>query len=247
MRVNQGIAKAIQRYHLVRWVIAVVMGITILMVTADRGSASEDVPAPLAEVVHGALDGWAEFAAIGDLAAVSSTFHPKGPQWRQFERESAASWTDRPGEPLRMDVLELRVRRIDSTAAIVWGKVEVSRAGFVSEVASWDFDLVREDDEWQVWTVVAADAPPYGALSTGTTSSTRQAPATTLSQLDTAAAESPIDNTHPTLPEALDVSTTSSPEGVRLPALSAWIVVVTLIGVAVAGYMAPRIDRRAER
>jgi hypothetical protein len=28
--------------------------------------------------------------------------------------------------------------------------------------------------------------------------------------------------------------------------LSAWVVVVTVIGVAVAGYMAPRIDRRRE-
>jgi hypothetical protein len=35
-------------------------------------------------------------------------------------------------------------------------------------------------------------------------------------------------------------------KGTRLPALSAWIVVVTLVGVAVAGYMAPRIDRRGE-
>ena len=35
--------------------------------------------------------------------------------------------------------------------------------------------------------------------------------------------------------------------GVRLPALSAWIVVVTVIGVALAGYLAPRLDRGRER
>jgi len=46
--------------------------------------------------------------------------------------------------------------------------------------------------------------------------------------------------------EGMATAAAVTAKGTRLPALSAWIVVVTLVGVAVAGYMAPRIDRRGE-
>jgi hypothetical protein len=39
---------------------------------------------------------------------------------------------------------------------------------------------------------------------------------------------------------------TSPRTGVRLPVLSAWVIVITIVGVALAGYLAPRIDRRRE-
>ena len=46
---------------------------------------------------------------------------------------------------------------------------------------------------------------------------------------------------------AQDVDSGGPGGGVRLPALSAWIIVITVIGVALAGYLAPRLDRRREQ
>jgi hypothetical protein len=47
--------------------------------------------------------------------------------------------------------------------------------------------------------------------------------------------------------EVQTIDSGSSKADVRLPALSAWIIVITVVSVALAGYLAPRIDRRAEQ
>lgn len=214
--------------------VASIVGIGVFLGVPILASASEEVPSPIVDGAVEALDAWSEFATTGDLAVLDSSFVRNGPQWRQFEAESAA-WTERPvDEPLRLQVRQFRLRHLDPTTATVWVEVKASRAGFVSEVFGWDFDLVRENGGWRVWTVVPAGEPP-DAIQVADTPATDST--TTLAPLSSVA-------------EARDSGlvgvAATSPPGTRIPLLSAWIVVVTVVGVAVAGYMAPRFDRGSE-
>jgi hypothetical protein len=203
--------------------------------------ATEDLPEPLTEATHAGVDAWSKFAVTGDPAVLGSAFVSDGPQWRQFEAEAAA-WTDPPGgEPMRFEIRQYRLRHLDSTTATVWVEVEASRTGFVSEVFGWDFDLILDNGQWRVWTVVPAD-PPSESAHVAADPGEPESVQTTTSAPPTSA----------TLPQstmaggALTGTAADRPTGTRLPALSAWIVVLTVVGVAVAGYMAPRIDRRGE-
>jgi hypothetical protein len=200
------------------------------------GSANPDVPEPLVKAVHGALDEWSEFATTGDLALVGSSFVVGGPQWTQFKTEAGAGEGTPGAEPLRFEVRHLRLRSLDVAMATLWAEVAASRLGFESEILGWDFDLISRDGQWRVWTVVAADEPtvpvetqPAGAETT------------------TSAPSAQVFDSEPRgFEEGTATAAAVTARGTRLPALSAWIVVVTLVGVAVAGYMAPRIDRRGE-
>jgi len=209
------------------------------LASADRAAASADadVPEPLVEVVHRALDEWSQFAATGDLALVGSSFVLGGPQWSQFKIESGAGEGTPGAEPLRLEVRRLRLRSLDVTTATLWGEVAASRIGFESEILGWDFDLISRDGQWRVWTVVAADEPtgPIETQSAGAETTTTTLPPAQVSDPEQRVSE-----------EGMAAAAAVTAKGTRLPALSAWIVVVTLIGVAVAGYMAPRIDRRGE-
>ena len=209
--------------------------LALVLAAGTDAVAAEDLPQSLTEGIHAALDAWSEFATTGDLAVLGSSFVSYGPQWRQFEAESFARQGLPDGEPLRLEILEARMRRLDSTTATVWGRVEASRAGHISEVFGWDFDLVRDNGGWRVWTVVEADEPPSNAQVPA------RAPSVTATTTTTApVAEPEIDA------DRLAAAASGSSSGTRLPVLSAWIVVITVVGVALAGYMAPRIDRRGE-
>jgi hypothetical protein len=191
-----------------------------------------DVPEPVVEAVHRALDEWSQFATTGDLALVGSSFVVGGPQWSQFKAEAGAGEGTPGGEPLRFEVRRLRLRSLDVTTARLWMEVAASRMGYESEILGWDFDLIYRDGRWRVWTVVAADEPTAPARAEVTT---------------TTAPPAPVFDSEPRgFEEGTAAAASVTAKGTRLPALSAWIVVVTLVGVAVAGYLAPRIDRRGE-
>jgi hypothetical protein len=200
-------------------------------------SADPDVPEPLVEAVHRALDEWSRFATTRDLALVGGSFVVDGPQWGQFMTEAGVGEGSPSAEPLRFEVRRLRVRSLETTTATVWAEVAARRDGFESEIFGWDFDLILRDGQWRVWTIVAADEP---------TASVEIQPA----GAETATTNSPAAQVFDSQPRSFDEGTATAAavtaKGTRLPALSAWVVVVTLVGVAVAGYMAPRIDRRGE-
>ena len=206
---------------------------------ADHAAASADLeaPEPLVEAVHRALDEWSQFATTGDLALVGTSFVVGGPQWAQLKSEAGAAEA-RPGvEPLRFEVRRLRLRALDATTGTLWAEVAASRLGFESEIFEWDFDLIYRGGQWRVWTVVAANEPtasveiqPAGAETTTTSAPPAQV----------------FDSEPRGFEEGTAAAAAVTAKGTRLPALSAWVLVVTLIGVAIAGYMAPRIDRRGE-
>jgi hypothetical protein len=234
MSVNSVLHRDTRRLQWLRFVSTLAAGLALQLAVGTAAAAAEDVPHPLVEAVHAALDAWSQFASAGDLSALGFSFAAGGPQWLQFEEESMPRRALPGKEPLRFEVLDLRLRRMDVAIATVWAEVEASRPGFVSEVFKWDFDLIRENGRWRVWTVVPAEAPSEPAQVPPVTTST-VATTTTTHVAAAGSRESP--------PVA---AAAGRSRGTRLPVVSAWIVVVTVVGVAVAGYMAPRIDRRGE-
>ena len=241
-------AEAQMRWHTMWWsrvwpFVLVLSAVGFLLFVARGASAADpDVPVPLVDAVRQALDEWAEFASTGDITAIVTGFALEGPQRRQLEGESAA--IENPGdlEPFRFTVRELRLRSLEAESATVWARVEAARSGFESQIFTWDFDLIRSDGRWQVWTVVEAEPPPLGPRPDLTAQET---PISTSATTTTAAPDESIEPT----PIEADMAPTdpSVGGGVRLPALSAWIIVITVVGVALAGYLAPRLERRGER
>lgn len=216
-----------------------VLALTIAVGSSGGAKASGDgdVPPHLVEVVQTALHDWSRFANTPALEVVDASFVPGGPQWRQFESEAGEATA--AGRPALLTARQLRIRTLEESRATVWAEVEASRSGFRSEVYGWDFDLVYMDSEWRVWTVVAADEPT--ALVEAASDPVQSSTSTTLRALrPTVVAPSDFDS-------EMVAAEPSTAQGTRIPALSAWIVVVTLAGVAAAGYMAPRIDRKGER
>ena len=242
MHGNPSLHRSTTWLRLLRYVTGLAAGAALLLATSTPAPASEDVPGPLAQLVHQALDEWSQFATTGDLDALGASFAMNGPQWGQFETESVA-WGGAAGaEPFRLGVHELRLRRLHSTTATVWAKVEAARVGFSPQVFAWDFDLIFSDGRWQVWTVVTADQPPIPAdmpataPPTVTESTTTTAPTALATQREPSAMDGGI-----------SVAGAEPSTGIKLPVLSAWVVVITVVGVAAAGYMAPRMERRRER
>ena len=221
-----------------RFWVCLLFALPAVLAQVDHAAASADpdVPEPLVEAVHQALDEWSQFATTRDLALVDASFAVGGPQWGQFMTEAGAGEGTPNAEPLRFEVRRLRARSLDSTTATLWAEVAARRTGFESEIFGWDFDLIYRDGQWRVWTVVAADEPtvPVETPPAGAETTTSAPPAQV------------FDSEPRAFEEGAATAAAVTAKGTRLPALSAWIVVVTLVGVAVAGYMAPRIDRRGE-
>lgn len=192
-------------------------------------------PSALAEAVAAALESWSQFAVTGDLGAARSSFVVGAPQWRQFVSEAGSVVDD----PQQFILHEVRLRRLGGTTATVWAAVGVTRPGHVAQTFGWDFDLMYQDGRWLVWTVVPEERPTESEVLPPTV------PSTTASTLTpTPTEKGPGEVAVDRRVEAM--AGPSKPTGTRIPALSAWIVVVTVIGVALAGYMAPRLDRRQE-
>lgn len=237
---KQSVQRATQLRVLIR-LVAGLVGLAVLVGVPLAAPASEEVPGPIVDGVGEALDGWARYATSGDLVALGASFVVGGPQWRQLQAESDQAEGGASEPPLRFEIRQFRLRHLDTDTATVWVEVEASRTGFVSKVFGWDFDLILDNGQWRVWTVVAAEAPSESAQVAADPDPAEPVPTTTSAP-----------PTSPTVPQstmaggALTASAAGQSRGTRIPVLSAWVVVVTVVGVAIAGYMAPRIDRRGE-
>ena len=237
---NYSVQLYIKMWNAIRYVALLLSAVVVLLLIGPRPAfaAEDEVPVPVVDAVDGALMAWAEFATTGDTAGIDSVFVVGGPQYRQLMAESSAQANTESPEPLHFIIRELRLRSLGPERSTVWARVEATRLGFESQILSWDFDLIRRARRWQVWTVLTADrpevvpAPPFESSTTSTTSTTAVPP------------EEPTEPEH-SAAQPLDLAAPTS--GVRLPALSAWIIVITVIGVALAGYLAPRLDRGRER
>lgn len=180
-------------------------------------------------IVVSALDGWSVFLTSGDVSDLSDAFAWGGPQWEQLRHEAKRG---RTGAPVTFEVVETVLRSQTEESVTVWAEVEARQEDHRSQTFGWDFDMVVTPDGCRVWTVVAAERPaasetrPVDTKPTAlTTTSTTTAPTLTA----------------PTLVQAVEAE---RPPVVRLPAIVAWVIVITLGGVAAAGYLAPRLDRR---
>ena len=231
-----------------RWVrvsvlLLFVVLLLLLLLVDRRGASAEEVeiPASLSDAVSEALIAWEGFASTGDTAALEPVFVVGGPQYRLLDGESSA-WNGTDSlEPFRFTIRELDLRTVGPELATVWVRVEATRIGFESQTLSWDFDLIRRDGRWKVWTVLAAERPEAGS----TTVEPGSEPAVTSTTATTAAPDT--DTAEKAASAAQPFDSGSSKADVRLPALSAWIIVITVVSVALAGYLAPRLDRRGEK
>jgi hypothetical protein len=187
------------------------------------------------DTVEAAVAAWSTFATSRDFSSVDQWFVVGGPQWEQFETEAAKS----SQITVRFIVLDSVVRAEDDEWATVWARVEVSQQNHRTEVFEWDFDLIHTPHGWRVWTVVPAERPSPEDPPAGVPGSSAETEETRVGDLSTTTtlAAAVLSPARPAQSEA---------GGVRLPALAAWIVVVTLVGVAATGYLAPRLDRRGD-
>lgn len=221
------------QYALLYWAILWSVSVPTLGVSAspglEAGIQSDSTASNPEDVVGVALKSWSQFTSLGELAVLDEVFMLEGPQYGQLVGEAPS------GEPRLTFKAEQTVLRSEgATSATVWAKVQVTREGYQPEIREWDFDLVLTEDGWRVWTVVSAPRP------TETAPSSSAPPTTEPSQ------SARVEARERSAPIAASTPSTQN-TGVRLPALSAWIIVITLAGVALAGYLAPRIDRRRER
>ena len=232
--------------------VAVVVGLLVAGYPPRAGAVEREVPVELAATVIGAAAAWGEFAATGDLDAIEPWFAADGPQWRRFQQE-ATNRTRR--QSLRFEVRELRLRRVTSTRSTVWARVTVDGDGLVPVVFGWDFDLVHRNGRWRVWTVVTAERPDPAEMATEQPSpaaspTTTSAPVSMLTSPPTSTSTTvPLTRPaadNPPLEPVVAAGPVAPPTaaGVRLPALSAWIIVITVAAVVAAGYLAPRLERR---
>jgi hypothetical protein len=107
-----------------------------------------------------------------------------------------------------------------SDVEVVAVDVAASAAGFVTETMELEVEFVIRDGRCLLWTIVGAGDSEVG-----------------------------VDQDRPSLQvsEAVSVEGVAGTQAgnvVMLPPIVAWIVVVTLVAVALAGYLAPRLDRR---
>lgn len=233
------------RWRWVRVSVLLLSVIVLLLLVGPRGVSAEEaeIPAPLANAVTEALVSWEQFATTGDSGALGSVFVVGGPQHRQLDEESSAWNGDDSLAPLRFTVRELRLRSSGPERATARARVEATRVGFESRILSWDFDLVRRDGRWKVWTVLAADRPEPGIAQ-----APDAGPSTTSATPTTAVLDArPGERGQAVAPFIESASPSQRNAGVRLPALSAWIIVITVVSVALAGYLAPRLDRGREQ
>lgn len=219
-----------------RWVACSLLSAVLLFAGGEAGATEDNVPSQISDAVHEALTGWARFANSGEAAALEAAFVAGGPQHRQLIGEAPSGRGD--GGPLTFQVLEIRLRALTTETAIVWLRVEVSGVGYESQVFGWDFDLLSVDGRWRVWTVVEAERPTVTVIRTQPPVASSGPPATTTIPSHPAAVAGTAE------PAVEATASTEAATGTRIPAVSAWVIVVTVVGVAVAGYLAPRLDRK---
>jgi hypothetical protein len=189
--------------------------------------AAAPEPAEPETAVVEALESWSSFATTGLLGELASAFSHDGPQYGQLARESPLG-----DPPLTLSAREIETGSIEGDTATVSASVRASREGYVAETYEWTFTLVRTGLTWQVWTVLPATAEANSEPVTTTSHSPTP-------QLSTEGRESG--------PVSMIAADETEPSGLRIPALSAWILVITIVGVAAAGYLAPRIDKRRDQ
>src|SRR5688500_1227836 len=118
-----------ERWYLYRWRwLWWVTALPVLLVSgaASAGGITDEVPAPIVEAVHDALDAWSQLVTTGDTAVLAGAFVAGGPQWRQFEDEVASGQPLHGGERLHLEIGDLRLRHVDHAKATVWVEVEAS-------------------------------------------------------------------------------------------------------------------------
>jgi len=215
----------------------------VASLTASLGlSAGASIDEPRDEIgdsLQGALEDWGRFVESGDPAVLNGSFAPEGPQFGHLSAETD-SGPVRPDH--RATTLTLRgyqiVHRRQETAT-VRAQVEAFRESHASTLHAWRVDLVSRQGAWLVWNVGPVDtSTEKSGLTSGTTTTVERSEGMRFSPLLSSSQEHVA---------AAPVGEPESRAGTRLPALSAWIIVITILGVATAGYLAPRIDARREQ
>lgn len=179
------------------------------------------------------LSGWEEFAASGELSFVSPYLAESGPQYNLFEREAAL--LAEAGRDIEFTMSNAAPADRSASGRTVVAEVQVSSVGHVTEVFDWEFEFIADSD-CVLWTVV--DSAPR--VSPDPRPEPEASPAPRGPERAEAAVQAPIG-------EPTGRSQQTATGTVRLPAVAAWVIVFTLVGVATAGYLAPRFDRREPR
>lgn len=206
-----------------------------LVSLAASALASGSVQEDLVRAVEDGLRSWERYANEGQHSDLSWLVEG-GPQLIQLTSEVPIG-----PPPLRFETNEIRVRALQADRAVVWAEVVARRDGHHSATWGWDFELVAADDEWLVWTVVEAERPTATpGTNTSVSSSTTSPPSSSTSSLVERGDEDA------SIHIGADVVDRGQ-GGTRIPAISAWVIVITVAGVAAAGYMAPRIEKRLEQ
>lgn len=211
----------------------VVLGVA-LFASSMGAHASDHVEAVDCQHAVGEfLSGWEEFAASGELSSVSPYLAESGPQYKLFERESAL--LAEAGRDLAFTMSNAAPAGRSTSGRTVVAEVQVSSAGYATEVFDWEFEFIADSD-CVLWTVVdSATRVSQDSQLEPEASSAPRGP-----EGAEAAAQAPIG-------EPTGRSQQAATGTVRLPAVVAWVIVFTLVGVATAGYLAPRFDRREPR
>lgn len=205
-----------------------------LVALAAPAQASGSELDDLVRVVEDGLRSWEQYANEGQQSDLSWLVKG-GPQWIQLTSEVPIE-----APRLHLEINEIRVRDLRGDSAVVWAEVEARRQGHHSATWRWDFELVFTESEWLVWTVVAAERPSTVPDTTTSIQPTTTSLPPSSTSSHTASDE---DDDDALIHFGADVVERGR-GGTRIPAISAWVIVVTVAGVAAAGYMAPRIDRR---
>lgn len=216
------------RHGVFSLLIAVSIALLVVVATPARAEAAPGARG-CDSIVLEALGAWSAFLVSGDVADLSDGFVRGGPQWRQLTGEADAG---RLELPVIFDVVETVLRSHEGESVTVWAEVEARQEDHRSQTFGWDFDMVDTPDGCRVWTVVAAERPIASEIRPVDTNPTALTTTSTTTSR-TLTASPPI--------QAVE---TGQPRVVRLPAIVAWMIVITLGGVAAAGYLAPRLDRR---
>jgi hypothetical protein len=122
-----------------------ILGAGFWYASATTPASSEPANAGEIKAADGAVRAWASFATTGDIGTLSGWFATDGPQYSQLEEEVADLV---PGGRYEFSLSEAKVVE----PGLVRGSVTVTHeAG--SKTYRWDFELIKEDGRWRVWTV----------------------------------------------------------------------------------------------
>lgn len=100
-----------------------------------------------------ALTAWGAFAVSGDLSTVEPYFAADGLQMEQFRTEAPELAADPAGPPPYDFLLSDPSIVAMSDSAVVSVMIVMSRIGESDQIFDWDISLIRDGEEWLVWTV----------------------------------------------------------------------------------------------